>query len=132
MAGNLVRNGLLSGAGTGTKSSWWPDGATGFRLLGVTTGIRIPSGVKLRGGLVLLVAVGCAETGVELPETIEFNRDVRPILSNSCLPCHGPDENAREAHLRLDVREIAIAEREGIRAIVPENDQAAASRKLDG
>src|SRR6266550_3105674 len=46
---------------------------------------------------------------------IQFNRDIRPILSESCYSCHGPDKNQRKAKLRLDVREVAI-ERE---AIVP-------------
>ena len=95
-----------------------------FQLLGVTADVRIRGDMKLRCGLVLLAAVGCADSGVELPETIEFNRDVRPILSNSCLPCHGPDGNARQAELRLDIREIATAERDGIRAIVPGNPDA--------
>jgi len=44
-----------------------------------------------------------------IPSKIEFNRDVRPILSNNCFFCHGPDPNHREAKLRLDIRDEALA-----------------------
>jgi hypothetical protein len=51
---------------------------------------------------------------------IDFNRDVRPILSRHCFKCHGPDEKARKSKLRLDVRAAAIGEaKSGERAIVP-------------
>ena len=53
--------------------------------------------------------------------SLQFNRDVRPILANNCYPCHGFDQTTREAGLRLDTAEGAVAELESGngRAIVP-------------
>jgi hypothetical protein len=42
---------------------------------------------------------------LSVPAVIEFNRDVRPILTDRCYACHGPDKNKRKADLRLDTRE---------------------------
>ncbi|MCB1062308.1 MAG: DUF1553 domain-containing protein [Verrucomicrobiae bacterium] len=50
--------------------------------------------------------------GAESPD-IRFNRDVRPILADKCFACHGPDEAGRKGDLRLDLREAAIAARDG-------------------
>ena len=44
-------------------------------------------------------------------ENISYNRDVRPILSDTCFKCHGPDKNHREAKLRLDERDAALAKK---------------------
>jgi hypothetical protein len=52
-------------------------------------------------------------------QDIDFSRDVRPILSDNCFQCHGPDEKRRGGELRLDVKEAAFAEKEGVRAVVP-------------
>jgi hypothetical protein len=58
--------------------------------------------------------------GAEAPrEKVSFNRDVRPILSDNCLYCHGPDGKHREAKLRLDVREDAVRDQGGYAVIVP-------------
>ena len=50
---------------------------------------------------------------------IEFNRDIRPILSDHCYLCHGPAKATRKADLRFDVKEEALADLGGYRAIVP-------------
>ena len=44
-------------------------------------------------------AVGGAEA--PLPQVVEFNRDIRPILADNCYACHGPDKNQRKAGLRF-------------------------------
>jgi hypothetical protein len=57
-----------------------------------------------------------------LPKTVSYNFDIRPILSDKCFPCHGPDANKRQAHLRLDIGDSAYAplkETKGAFAIVP-------------
>ena len=63
---------------------------------------------RYRGLFAILVVASAANSKVTLAEEVDFNRDIRPILSNNCFFCHGPDGETREADLRLDIREDAI------------------------
>lgn len=69
--------------------------------------------------LILVFIVACCGSSANAAKRIDFTRDVRPVLSDKCFFCHGPDRNHREGGLRLDVEAAAKKE-----VIVPGNPNA--------
>lgn len=78
--------------------------------------------------MISLIVISLGIGGLaQADEKLEYNRDIRPLLSDHCFKCHGPDSAARKADLRLDVRDAAIA----ANAIVPgKPDESELIRRL--
>ena len=66
--------------------------------------------------VLVLIAAGWSYAA-EAP--VDFNRDVRPILSDNCFACHGPDDKHRFANLRLDTEDGLLAKRAGYAIVTP-------------
>ena len=69
-----------------------------------------------------VIAIFFAATTLVSAAPVSFSRDIRPILSNSCYQCHGPDSKQRKAGLRLDEKpDSRVKLKSGARAVVPGN-----------
>ena len=91
--------------------------------------LRLVTFLGLAGALATMASTPPVATPI--PGKIDFNRDVRPILSDTCFKCHGPDASARKAKLSLHIPESAFAHRDGKPAIVPGHpDQSEAWLRL--
>src|SRR3954468_6176473 len=76
----------------------------------------VVAGWAVAGLLSMGTMVARSET--PLPSVIEFNRDVRPILSDNCYACHGPDKNKRKADLRLDTKDGLMSSHDDVHTVV--------------
>jgi mono/diheme cytochrome c family protein len=72
--------------------------------------------------LALSLLAGTATTAAAEDKKLEYNRDIRPIISENCFACHGPDSAARKGRLRLDLREDAL-EREAFEPGKPDESK---------
>ena len=78
--------------------------------------------LSLSWGLLAVLACDAAPSIQLRQQPISYNRDIRPILSDNCFFCHGPDAGKRKGKLRLDVRDQAL-EREAIHPGKPESSE---------
>ena len=88
-------------------------------LVGILAATLAGANIAPTGALPAPPNISLADSG-----PVRYGRDIRPLLSDRCFLCHGPDRANQQAGLRLDIREEAIAARKDGAAIVPGNAEA--------
>ena len=93
--------------------------------------------IYILGVLSILIPIGCQPDSqsaeAPLPEVVDFNFHIKPILSDRCFACHGPDDKARKAELRLDMEDQAFAalkESEGFAIVAGKADESALVHRI--
>ncbi|MFM8250896.1 MAG: PSD1 and planctomycete cytochrome C domain-containing protein [Planctomycetota bacterium] len=114
-----------------------PRLASSIRTLNSIRTLKIftPGGSRPFLGIATALVLSLAGGSVASAQgpTIDYARQIRPLLSDRCYKCHGPDDQERKAGLRLDVRDTALAKLEsGQAAIVPsKSGESELARRLD-
>lgn len=83
------------------------------------TAVRL--GFVLAAAVLVMEDAGAVVWGQDSAGAVRFDGDIRPILSDLCFTCHGPDEAQRSSGLRLDERDGLFSERDGGRVVSPGN-----------
>ncbi|MDE2771581.1 MAG: DUF1549 domain-containing protein [Bacteroidota bacterium] len=87
--------------------SWWQDEAIRRKLSDHYNGFLSVSLLRTSWLVVLLLLAACSQSSTDpsaLPTTVDYNWHIKPVLSDRCYKCHGPDVQVRKAELRLDTQ----------------------------
>ena len=116
---NILSRGRVVTVASSVQKTWRKDS-----IMSQTQLSRIWFRTGCMSFIVLLVGLTLTLQPADA-EKLQFDRDIRPILSDKCFACHGPDPAVRQADLRLDTKEGAFSAPSGYPIIVPGNRKTA-------